>query len=170
MANGNNTDLVGNLTRAPSLRYTPGGMPVADFGLAVNLRRQNKQTNEWEDRTSFFDIVCYGSLGENVSETLDRGMRVMVVGRLEQRSWETQEGDKRSKVEVIADEVGPSLRWASADVTKNERREGQGGGGRVAASAPAGGPPAYDYDEEPFIGEAWCDIHTEGPRRSKWSV
>jgi single-strand DNA-binding protein len=157
MANGNNIDLVGNLTRDPELRYTPGGMPVATFGLAVNLRRQNRQTNEWEDRASFFDIVCYGSLGENVSETLGRGTRVMVVGRLEQRSWETQEGDKRSKVEVIADEVGPSLRWATADVTKNERRPGgemAGGGGaspaRSGARPAAGEPPAYDYDEEPF--------------------
>jgi single-strand DNA-binding protein len=158
MANGNNIDLVGNLTRDPELRYTPGGMPVATFGLAVNLRRQNRQTQEWEDRASFFDIVCYGSLGENVSETLGRGTRVMVVGRLEQRSWETQEGDKRSKVEVIADEVGPSLRWATADVTKNDRRpagEGGGGGGGGAPRATGGRaagnePPAYDYDEEPF--------------------
>jgi single-strand DNA-binding protein len=163
MAAGNNIDLVGNLTRDPELRYTPGGMAVATFGLAVNARRQNRQTNEWEERTSFFDVVCWGSLGENVSESLGRGSRVMVVGRLEQRSWENQEGDKRSKIEVIADEVGPSLRWASAEVTKNERRAGgdfgggpsgpgggpAGGGGR--ASRPAGNePPAYDYDEEPF--------------------
>ncbi len=158
MANGNNIDLTGNLTRDPELRYTPGGMPVATFGLAVNLRRQNRQTNEWEDRPSFFDIVCYGSLGENVSETLGRGTRVMVVGRLEQRSWETQEGDKRSKVEVIADEVGPSLRWATADVTKNERRPGSDMGGNAGGGAARSGarpaaasePPAYNYDEEPF--------------------
>jgi single-strand DNA-binding protein len=160
MANGNNIDLVGNLTRDPELRYTPGGMPVATFGLAVNLRRQNRQTNEWEDRPSFFDIVCYGSLGENVSESLGRGSRVMVVGRLEQRSWETQDGDKRSKIEVIADEVGPSLRWATADVTKNDRRPGSevGVGANRGAGASSGGgggrssnePPAYDYDEEPF--------------------
>jgi single-strand DNA-binding protein len=158
MAIGNNIDLVGNLTRDPELRYTPGGMPVATFGLAVNQRRQNRQTNEWEDRTSFFDIVCYGSLGENVSETLGKGTRVMVVGRLEQRSWETQDGDKRSRIEVIADEVGPSLRWASAEVTKNDRRPGSdfGGGGNLSGAQSGGArptnnePPAYDYDEEPF--------------------
>jgi single-strand DNA-binding protein len=160
MAAGNNIDLVGNLTRDPELRYTPGGMAVATFGLAVNARRQNRQTNEWEERTSFFDVVCWGSLGENVSESLGRGSRVMVVGRLEQRSWETQDGDKRSKIEVIADEVGPSLRWASAEVTKNERRGGDFGGG-PATNGPGGAaprssrpaanePPAYDYDEEPF--------------------
>ena len=160
MASGNNIDLVGNLTRDPELRYTPGGMAVASFGLAVNARRQNRQTNEWEERTSFFDVVCWGSLGENVSESLGRGARVMVVGRLEQRTWETQDGDKRSKIEVIADEVGPSLRWASAEVTKNDRRAGGdfgGGGGGVPAAAGgrsgrpvANDPPAYDYDEEPF--------------------
>lgn len=162
MANGNNVDLVGNLTRDPELRFTPGGMPVATFGLAVNQRRQNRQTQEWEDRTSFFDVVCYGTLGENVSESLTKGTRVMVVGRLDQRSWESQDGDRRSKVEVIADEVGPSLRWASADITKNDRRPGNdfggggpstgnsGGAGRGGGRQTSNEPPAYDYDEEPF--------------------
>lgn len=152
MANGNNVDIVGNLTRDPELRFTPGGTAVATFGLAVNRRVQNRQTNDWEDRTSFFDVVCYGTLGENVAESIGRGSRVLVVGRLEQRSWETQDGDKRSKVEVIADEVGPSLRWASAEVTKNERR--QDGGGSSGPARPSRGrdepPPAYDDDEEPF--------------------
>jgi single-strand DNA-binding protein len=163
MANGNNIDLVGNITRDPELRFTPGGMAVASFGLAVNRRTQNRQTQEWEERTSFFDIVSYGTLAENVSESLQRGSRIMVTGRLEQRSWETQEGEKRSKVEVIADEIGPSLRWATADVTKNERRAdgGGGGGGGNFGGGPRGGgggqarparneAPAYDYDEEPF--------------------
>ena len=153
MANGNNVDLVGNLTRDPELRYTPGGTAVASFGLAVNRRTQNRQTNEWEDRTSFFDVVCYGSLGENVAESVTKGARVLVVGRLDQRSWESQDGDRRSKIEVIADEVGPSLRWASADVTKNERRQdGSGGGGGSGRPSRDRNepPPAYDYDEEPF--------------------
>ena len=119
MANGNNVDLVGNLTRDPELRYTPGGTAVASFGLAVNRRIQNRQTNEWEDRPSYFDIVCYGSLGENAAESLGKGSRVLVTGRLEQRSWETGEGERRSKVEVVADEVGPSLRWATVDITRN---------------------------------------------------
>jgi single-strand DNA-binding protein len=159
MAIGNTVDLVGNITRDPELRFTPGGMAVAQFGLAVNRRRQDRNTNEWKEETSFFDIVSYGTLAENVSESLTRGSRVMVQGRLEQRSWETQEGDKRSKIEVIADEVGPSLRWATAEVTKNERRAdgggpsggGGGGGGGGGFSRPAPNqPPAYDYDEEPF--------------------
>jgi single-strand DNA-binding protein len=149
VAQGNHVDFVGNATRQAELRFTPGGMAVATFGLAVNNRRQNKQTKEWEESTSFFDVVCWGSLGENVSETVDRGTRVMVSGRLEQRSRETQDGDKRSKIEVVADEVGPSLRWASAEVTKNERREGGGAQpARPAAAAPSG--DSYDYAEEPF--------------------
>jgi single-strand DNA-binding protein len=102
-------------------------------------------------------------MAENVSETITRGARVMVAGRLEQRSWETQEGDRRSKVEVVADEIGPSLRWATAQITKNERRGpgeysrgGGGGGGRPAAAPPAQPKPAadaapgYGFDEEPF--------------------
>ena len=136
---GNNVDLVGNITREPELRFTPGGMPVATFGLAVN-----RKVND-EERTSFFDVVCFGSLAENVAESVDKGARVLVVGRLEQRSWETKDGDKRSKVEIVADEVGPSLRWARADVTKNDKREGSGASGGGAPKA-----KAYDADEEPF--------------------
>jgi single-strand DNA-binding protein len=95
-------------------------------------------------------------MAENVSETLTRGARVMVTGRLEQRSWETQEGDKRSKVEVVADEIGPSLRWATAQITKNERKgpsDGpRGGGNRPSAPPPpaAGNGGGYGFDEEPF--------------------
>jgi single-strand DNA-binding protein len=118
-------NLVGNLTREPELRYTGGGQPVASFGLAVNRRVQNKQTNDWQDQTSFFDVTCFGTLAENVAGSLAKGARAVVTGRLEQRTWEAKDGSgNRSKVEVVADEVGPSLRWATADITKNERRAG----------------------------------------------
>src|ERR1035437_6700824 len=110
MANGNSVSLVGNITRDPELRFTNTGQATASFGLAVNRRWQNRQTQEWEEATSFFDVVCWREMAENVAE------------RLEQRSWETPDGDKRSKVEVVADEIGPSIRWATAQVTKNERR------------------------------------------------
>ena len=154
MANGNNVELTGNATRDPELRFTPSGQPVATFGLAVNRRWQNRQTQQWEEAVSYFDIVCWGQLAENVAESITKGTRLMVTGRLDQRTWETQEGDKRSKVEIVADEVGPSLRWATASVTKNERRGGfdggAGGGGCQSAPAPSAPPPAYDYDEEPF--------------------
>lgn len=128
MAADNNVTLTGNITRDPELRFTPSGQAVATFGLAVNRRWQNRQTNEWEEQVSFFDVKCWAQMAENVSESLGRGTRVLVSGRLEQRSWETDNGEKRSKVEVVADEIAPSLRWATAQVTKNERREGDGGG------------------------------------------
>jgi single-strand DNA-binding protein len=174
MAAGNVWSATGNAAGDPTLRYSPAGMPIASFGLAVNHRFQ--KNGEWEERVSFFDVSCFGSLAENVSESVSRGQRVMVVGRMEQDNWEDKTtGEKRSKIKVVADEVGPSLRWATAEVEKNPRSEnGQNGsrqgGGR--SPAPAGNaPPAYDYDsEEPFIGEAYLDVHNDGPRRSKWSV
>ena len=103
MSNGNTIVLVGNITRDPEHRFTPGGQPTASFGLAVNRRWQNRQTQEWEEATSFFDIVCWREMAENAAESLARGSRVIVTGRLDQRSWETADGDKRSKVEVTAD-------------------------------------------------------------------
>ena len=151
MANGNTVELIGNLTRDPELRFTPSGAAVANFGLAVNRRWQNQQTNEWEEQVSFFDVVCWRELAENVAESLTKGSRVMVSGRLEQRSWETDNGEKRSKVEVVADEIGPSLRWATAQVTRNERRDGGSGGGFDSAPPPVEPPAAgYTDDEEPF--------------------
>ena len=152
MANGNTVELIGNVTRDPELRFTPNGAAVANFGLAVNRRWRNQKTNEWEEQVTFFDVVCWRELAENASESLTKGTRVMVSGRLDQRSWEDpKDGSKRSKVEVVADEIGPSLRWATAQVSKNERREGGSGGGFDSAP-PAQEPPAAGYsdDEEPF--------------------
>lgn len=166
MANGNNVDLVGNVTRDPELRFTPSGQAVATFGLAVN-RSWTDRNGKKEEATSFFDIVCWGTLGENVAESVTRGTRAIVTGRLEQRSWETQEGDKRSKIEVIADEVGPSLRWATAQVVRNERQGGDYGGGHVNSTpqpVAANNAPAYDFEEEPFICtlDEWDPLHNFG--------
>ena len=119
----NTITLVGNLTREPELRFVKSGQATANFGMAVNRKWQNRQTQEWEESTSFFDVICWRELAENVAESLIKGTRVIVTGRLEQRSWETPEGEKRYKIEVVADSVGPDLRWASAVVTKNERRQ-----------------------------------------------
>ena len=104
----NTITVVGNITRDPELRFTTGGRAVANFGIAVNRRYQ--VNNEWQEQTSFFDVVAWAQLGENAAASLSKGARVIVNGRLEQRSWETQDGEKRSKVEIIADEIGPSLR------------------------------------------------------------
>ncbi len=147
----NNVTLVGNVTRDPEIRYTPSGQTVATFGLAVNRRWQNRQTNEWEEQVSFFDVKCWAQMAENVSDSITRGTRVIVSGRLEQRSWETDNGEKRSKVEVVADEVAPSLRWATAQVQKIERSGGnQGGGGGATGGRPIANEPTNYDGEEPF--------------------
>jgi len=155
MALDNSVTITGNATREPELRFTPSGQAVAGFGVAVNRRWQNRQTQEWEESVSFFDVTAWAQLAENAAETVAKGTRVTVTGRLDQRSWETQDGDKRSKVEIVADDIAVSLRWATAEVIRNERADGGGGrpgGGapaRSAAGSPAGSAP-YNPDEEPF--------------------
>jgi single-strand DNA-binding protein len=144
----NTVTISGNLTREPELRYTAAGAATCTLGVAVNRRWQNRQTQEWEEKVSFFNVVCWRELAENVAESVAKGARVVVTGRLEYRSWETETGDKRSVVEIVADDVGPSLRWATAQVTRNEREQG----GRQN-SRPSSAPreAAADPDgEEPF--------------------
>ena len=154
MSNGNHVSIVGNLTRDPELRFTPTGQATATFGVAVNRRWQNRQTNEWEEATSFFDVVCWRELAENAAQSLTKGTRVVVSGRLDQRSWETSEREKRSKIEITADEVAPSLRYATVQITRNERRSPEGGPAYSNASnraVPNETPAAENYyDEEPF--------------------
>ena len=116
------TTVTGNLTREPEIRYTRDGQATTQLGLAVNRRWQDRETQQWEEATSFFDVVCWRDLAENVALSLAKGMRVVVTGRLEQRSWETEEGDRRTKVEIVAEDVGPSLRFATAEVQRTERR------------------------------------------------
>lgn len=150
MAFDNTITVVGNVTRDPELRFTQGGMAVANFGIAWNKRKQ-----DGEEEVSFFNVSCFRQLAENVAESVQKGSRVVVYGMLQQRSWDTPDGDRRSTVEIIADDVAPSLKWASADIRKNEFRGeggGQGGGGGAQPSRPAANqaPPAYDMDEEPF--------------------
>lgn len=162
---GNTVSIVGNVTRDPELRFTPNGQATATFGLAVSRRWQNRQTQEWEEATSFIDVVCWRDLAEHVSESLRRGTRAMVLGRMEQRSWQTQDGEKRSKIEVVADEVGPSLRWATAEVKKSVRNgpsdggagNGNGGGyngggyaGNGGGYSGGGSDSGWGTDEEPF--------------------
>ena len=150
--------IVGNVTRDPEMRYTPSGVAKATFGVAVSRRWQNRTTQEWEEQTSFFNVVCWRDMAENVCESIGKGARVVVNGRLEQRSWETESGDKRSVVEIVADDIGPSLRWATAQITRNERRGGGdfgggGGGGGGGGSRGGGSTPTENYDdfgEEPF--------------------
>ena len=142
--------IVGNVTRDPEMRYTPSGVAKATFGVAVSRRWQNRTTQEWEEQTSFFNVVCWRDMAENVCESIGKGARVVVNGRLEQRSWDTQDGEKRSKIEIIADEIGPSLRWATARVERTDRSGGDRSG--VPAGSGGGSRPIENqpFDEEPF--------------------
>ncbi|MDQ3963499.1 MAG: single-stranded DNA-binding protein [Actinomycetota bacterium] len=144
----NSVTIVGNVTDDPELRFTPSGQAVANFTVAVNKRFKNN-AGDWEDRLDgFFRCSCWRDMAENVSETLKKGTRVVVTGRLQQRSWDDAEGNKRSAFEIQVDEVGPSLRWATATITKSQRTGGASApaGAPAAASAPTGGAPAPATD------------------------
>ena len=148
MAFDNTVTIIGNVTRDPELRYLNSGTALASFGVAWNNRYKDRNGEQVEE-TSFFDVTCWRDLADNVAESISKGDRVIIYGRLDQRSWETQEGEKRSKVEIQADEVAPSLRWATAQVNKI-RRDGPSGGGNAGGPPPRNEPPAYDDAEEPF--------------------
>jgi single-strand DNA-binding protein len=139
--------VVGNLTRDPELRFLNSGSASLNLSIAVNRRWQNRQTQEWEERVSFFGVVAYGAMAENAANSLSKGNRIVVSGRIEQRSWETENGEKKSAVEIHAEEIAPSLKFATAVVTRTPRAEpgrpvNDGQRGRDAAS--------YDFDTEPF--------------------
>ncbi|NLU65028.1 single-stranded DNA-binding protein [Rhodococcus sp. HNM0563] len=137
--------IVGNLTADPELRFTPAGAAVANFTVASTPRNFDRQSNEWKDGEALF-MRCniWREAAENVAETLTRGSRVIVQGRLKQRSYETREGEKRTVVELEVDEIGPSLRYASAKVTKANRSGGTGGGFGGGQSNSGGGAPSDD--------------------------
>jgi single-strand DNA-binding protein len=144
--------VVGNVTRDPELKFLNNGNAALKLSIAVNRRWQNRQTQEWEERVSYFEVVGYGAMAENAANSLTKGARVIVSGRLEQRSWETENGDKRSIVEINADEIGPSLKWATAVVTRTPRAEGSNfqSSDRPAAAPRTNEPSSYAFDEEPF--------------------
>jgi single-strand DNA-binding protein len=121
--------VIGNLTADPELRFTPSGAAVANFTVASTPRQFDRNSNEWKDgETLFMRCSIWRDAAENVAESLHRGTRVVVTGRLKSRSYDTKEGEKRTVMELEVDEVGPSLRYASAKVTKAERGGGSGGG------------------------------------------
>ena len=113
--------VAGNLTRDPEIRYTRDGQAHSSLSLAVTRRWQNRDTQEWEEATAFFDVSCWRELAENVALSLTKGARVVVTGRLDQHSWETEGGDRRTKVEILADDIGASLRFATTDVHRVHR-------------------------------------------------
>ncbi|HJM20383.1 MAG TPA: single-stranded DNA-binding protein [Acidimicrobiales bacterium] len=148
MAFDNNVVLVGNVTRDPELRFTQGGAAVCGFGIAWNQR-----SNQGEDKAHYFDVSCWRDLAENVAESVTKGMRVVVYGRLDYRNWEGQNGEKRSAVQIVADEVSPSIRWATAQVRRNERGESAAPRSNQSNPSNAGSDFGAGYeipDEEPF--------------------
>ena len=164
MAQGDVTiTVIGNLTDDPELRFTSSGAAVAKFRIASTPRFLDRQTNEWKDGEPLF-LQCniWRQAAENVAESLQRGARVIVTGRLRQRTYETREGEKRTVMELEVDEVGPSLRYATAKVQKMSRSSGGGGGfgsgggnngggfdDPWASAVPAGGGSGNSFDEEP---------------------
>jgi single-strand DNA-binding protein len=148
VANDNQVMLVGNLTDDPELRFTPNGAAVANFRLAVTPRV--REGDSWKDgETSFFRINVWRQQAENAAETLQKGARCIVVGRLRTRSWETPEGEKRSVTEVEADEIGPSLKFATAKVERSSRGGSGGGGGGDWAGSAAGASKGGQFNDEP---------------------
>ncbi len=148
----NNITIIGNLTRDPELRHTQKGTALASLGVAWNRRYQ--QNGQDVEDVSFFNITCWGTLAENVANSsLMKGSRVVVVGRLNQNTYETRDGESRSTVEIVADEVSPSLKWATAEVTKTSGGATGGGGGGGSGggggrSAPAGDNQAAAADRQ----------------------
>jgi single-strand DNA-binding protein len=146
----NTITVIGNITRDPELKFLNSGQAAIRLSVAVNRRWQNRQTQEWEERVSYFEVTGYGSMAENAANSLTKGNRVIVSGRLEQRSWETENGDKRSIVEINADEIAPSLRFATAVVTRTPRAEGSNVQSADRPAPRTNEPSTYAFDEEPF--------------------
>ncbi len=139
----NRVVITGNLTRDPELTATAGGMAILKMGIAVNDRRKNQQTGEWEDSPNFFDVVVFGSRGESLSRFLSKGSKVAIEGKLRWHSWETPEGDKRSKVEIIADDI--------EFMSSRNDGGGQGGGGDYSAPSPAASKKSEPFEDDiPF--------------------
>jgi single-strand DNA-binding protein len=154
--------VVGNLTADPELRFTPSGAAVASFTIASTPRQFDRASNEWKDGDALF-LRCsiWRQAAENCAESLTRGMRVVATGRLKQRSFETREGEKRTVIELDVDEVGPSLRYATAKVNRTARGSeggGGGGGGFGSSGGSGGGAPADDpWGSAPPAGGGYTD-------------
>ena len=141
MAGETTITLVGNLTADPELRFTPSGAAVANFTVASTPRNFDRQTNEWKDGDAMFlNCAVWRQAAENVAESLQKGMRVIVSGRLKSRSYETREGERRTVFEIDVDEIGPALKYATAKISRNSGGGGGQGGGRPANSGPSDDP------------------------------
>jgi single-strand DNA-binding protein len=156
--------VIGNITGDPELRFTPSGAAVANFTVASTPRQFDRQSNEWKDgETLFMRCSVWRDAAENVAESLARGTRVIVSGRLKSRSYETKEGEKRTVVEMEVDEVGPSLRYATAKVNRTQRGGGGGGGFGGQQGGGAGGFGGQQGGGQPSGGQADSDPWATGP-------
>src|SRR3954467_2884767 len=155
MAGETTITVVGNLTNDPELRFTPSGSAVANFTVASTPRTFDRQSNEWKDgETLFLRASVWREAAENVAETLTKGMRVIVQGRLKSRSYETKEGEKRTVMELEVDEIGPSLRYATAKGQKMSRGSGGGGFGASGGGSGGGGGGGGSYADDPWASAA----------------
>lgn len=150
--------IIGNLTKDPEVRFTNSGMAMVSFSVAVNKSKKNKETGEWENEAHFFDCTAFGEVAENFGSSFAKGNRIIVVGELQQRKFQAQDGTEKTKVELVVSEAGASLRWATVAVTRTERKEGSEKGhgsfrGNQYSEAPDQKlPPKKQYElaEEPF--------------------
>jgi single-strand DNA-binding protein len=164
-AGDTNITVIGNLTDDPELRFTPSGAAVAKFRVASTPRYMDRSTNEWKDGEPLF-LACtvWRQAAENVAESLVRGSRVIVSGRLKQRSYETREGEKRTVIELEVDEIGPSLRYATAKVQKMSRSSGGGGG--FGSSGGGGGGGGGNFADDPWASAAPANAGSGGSSSS----
>jgi single-strand DNA-binding protein len=188
MAGETTITVVGNLTADPELRFTPNGAAVANFTVASTPRTFDRQTNEWRDgEAMFLNCSVWRQAAENVAESLQKGMRVIVQGRLKSRSYETREGDRRTVFEIEVDEVGPALRYASAKVTRNPSQAGGYGGGGGGQGGYSGGGQSYGgaqsgsgygqsgpggqsgYGGGAAGGDAWGSSQAAAPAADPWA-
>ncbi|KRE79975.1 single-stranded DNA-binding protein [Arthrobacter sp. Soil763] len=158
MAGETTITVIGNLTNDPELRFTPSGAAVANFTLASTPRTFDRQSNEWKDgETLFLRAAVWKDAAENVAESLTKGMRVIVSGRLKSRSYDTKEGERRTVIELEVDEIGPSLRYANAKVNRTQRQEGAGSGGNQSGQGSWGGNQASTGNNSPGAWGAGAD-------------
>lgn len=151
MAGENSVTLVGNLVEDPELRFTPNGHAMAKVRLAVNRRWYDKSSKEFQEEASFFSGTCWAEMAENVAESLQKGMRVVISGTLQQRNWENEQGERRSMIEVRIEEIAPSLKWATAQVTRTFRRDAneyRSDGNRQPAGVGSGRGGNYRGDDD----------------------
>lgn len=172
MAGDTTITIIGNLTDDPELKFTSSGVAVAKFRIASTPRFMDKQAGEWKDGDPLF-LACtvWRQVAENVAESLQRGARVVVVGRLTQRSYETQQGEKRTVYEIQVDEVGPSLRYATARVNKMARGNGSSGGygsggGMEAPRQSGNGGGGFNGGSGGYVDDPWADAAPVGAPRS----